>query len=66
MLTIQIQLVNKMLMQFTLCPTLVSQTGEPAGGPAGAIAYAINSVKFDPATAGGVMMTAVRFSTRTR
>ena len=37
---------------FTLCPTLVSQTGEPAGGPAGAIAYAINSVKFDPATAG--------------
>ena len=37
---------------FTLCPTLVSETGEPAGGPAGAIAYAINSVKFDPATAG--------------
>ena len=37
---------------FTLCPTLVSDTGEPAGGPAGAIAYAINSVKFDPATAG--------------
>ena len=37
---------------FTLCPTLVSETGNPAGGPAGAIAYAINSVKFDPATAG--------------
>ena len=37
---------------FTLCPTLVSETGAPAGGPAGAIAYAINSVKFDPATAG--------------
>ena len=37
---------------FTLCPTLVSETGEPVGGPAGAIAYAINSVKFDPATAG--------------
>jgi len=37
---------------FTLCPELVSETGEPAGGPAGAIAYAINSVKFDPATAG--------------
>ena len=37
---------------FTLCPTLISETGEPAGGPAGAIAYAINSVKFDPATAG--------------
>ncbi len=37
---------------FTLCPELVSETGAPAGGPAGAIAYAINSVKFDPATAG--------------
>lgn len=37
---------------FTLCPTLVSETGEPAGGPGGAIAYAINSIKFDPATAG--------------
>ncbi len=37
---------------FTLCPTLISETGEPVGGPAGAIAYAINSVKFDPATAG--------------
>ena len=37
---------------FTLCPDLVSDTGEPAGGPAGAIAYALNSVKFDPATAG--------------
>ena len=24
---------------FTLCPTLVSETGEPVGGPAGAIAY---------------------------
>ena len=37
---------------FTLCPLIVSENGEPAGGPAGAIAYAINSVKFDPATAG--------------
>ena len=37
---------------FTLCPILISETGEPVGGPAGAIAYAINSVKFDPATAG--------------
>ena len=37
---------------FTLCPVIVSENGEPAGGPAGAIAYAINSVKFDPATAG--------------
>jgi len=37
---------------FSLCPTIVSENGEPVGGPAGAIAYAINSVKFDPATAG--------------
>ena len=37
---------------FTLCPAIISETGEPAGGPAGAIAYAINSVKFDPGTAG--------------
>ena len=37
---------------FTLCPTLVSETGIAAGGAAGAIAYAINSVKFDPATGG--------------
>ncbi|SVD99991.1 uncharacterized protein METZ01_LOCUS452845, partial [marine metagenome] len=37
---------------FTLCPSLVSETGVQVGGPAGAIAYAINSVKFDPGTAG--------------
>ena len=47
--TISEQNVNQ---TFTLCPLLVSENGEPAGGPAGAIAYAINSVKFDPATAG--------------
>ena len=47
--TISAQSVNE---TFTLCPTLVSETGEPAGGPAGAIAFAINSVKFDPGTAG--------------
>ena len=47
--TISEQNVNEI---FTLCPTIVSETGEPAGGPTGAIAYAINSVKFDPATAG--------------
>ena len=47
--TISEQNVNQI---FTLCPTLVSDTGVPVGGPAGAIAYAINSVKFDPATAG--------------
>ena len=43
------QNVNK---SFSLCPTLVSETGVAVGGPAGAIAYAINSVKFDPATGG--------------
>ena len=47
--TISEQNINEV---FTLCPTIVSENGEPAGGPAGAIAYAINSVKFDPATAG--------------
>ena len=47
--TISEQNVNQ---TFTLCPSLISQTGVQAGGPAGAIAYAINSVKFDPATAG--------------
>ena len=47
--TISEQNVNE---TFTLCPALVSETGVPVGGPTGAIAYAINSVKFDPATAG--------------
>ena len=47
--TISEQNINKV---FTLCPTIVSDNGEPMGGPTGAIAYAINSVKFDPATAG--------------
>ena len=47
--TISEQNVNE---TFTLCPIIVSENGEPVGGPARAIAYAINSVKFDPATAG--------------
>ena len=47
--TISEQNVNE---TFSLCPELISDTGAPAGGPAGAIAYAINSVKFDPGTAG--------------
>jgi len=47
--TISKQNVNE---AFTLCPSLVSETGVQVGGPAGAIAYAINSVKFDPGTAG--------------
>ncbi len=47
--TIKEQNVNA---TFTLCPSLVSDTGVQVGGPAGAIAYAINSVKFDPGTAG--------------
>ena len=47
--TISEQNINE---AFTLCPTIVSENGEPVGGPAGAIAYAINSVKFDPGTAG--------------
>ena len=47
--TISEQNINQI---FTLCPHLVSETGVQVGGPAGAIAYAINSVKFDPGTAG--------------
>ena len=38
--------------RFTLYPSIVSETGTEVGGPAQAIAYALNSVKFDPATAG--------------
>lgn len=47
--TIREQVVNK---RFTLCPTIISDSGIEVVGPALAIAYAINSVKFDPATAG--------------
>ena len=47
--TITEQNVNK---KFTLCPQIVSENGLEIGGPASAIAYALNSVKFDPATAG--------------
>ena len=47
--TISEQNVNEI---FTLCPTIVSETGAQIGSPAQAIAYAINSVKFDPGTAG--------------
>ena len=41
--------VNK---RFTLCPEIISESGLKIVGPALAIAYAINSVKFDPGTAG--------------
>ena len=47
--TISEQNVNQ---RFTLCPVIVSETGESVRGQSQAIAYAINSVKFDPATAG--------------
>ena len=47
--SISIQNVN---YSFTLNPSLVSETGVSTGGPRGVIAYALNSVKFDPATAG--------------
>ena len=43
------QIVNK---NFTLCPSIISENGLELVGPALSIAYAINSVKFDPATAG--------------
>jgi hypothetical protein len=37
---------------FTLCPLIIYESGLELVGPAMAIAYALNSVKFDPATAG--------------
>ena len=37
---------------FTLCPSIVHESGLEIVGPAMAIAYALNSVKFDPSTAG--------------
>ena len=37
---------------FTLCPSIIHESGVEVVGPAMAIAYALNSVKFDPATAG--------------
>ena len=43
------QNVNK---RFTLCPEIITESGLEIVGPALAIAYALNSVKFDPATAG--------------
>ena len=47
--TISEQNVNK---RFTLCPEIITESGLEVVGPAMAIAYALNSVKFDPATAG--------------
>ncbi len=47
--TIREQNVNK---RFTLCPEIITESGLEVVGPALAIAYALNSVKFDPATAG--------------
>ena len=47
--TITEQSVSK---RFTLCPNIISESGLEVVGPALVIAYALNSVKFDPATAG--------------
>ena len=47
--TIREQSVNK---RFTLCPEIITESGLEVVGPALEIAYALNSVKFDPATAG--------------
>ena len=38
--------------RFTLCPSVIYENGLEVTGPALVIAYALNSVKFDPATAG--------------
>ena len=47
--TIREQKVSK---RFTLCPEIITESGLEVVGPALEIAYALNSVKFDPATAG--------------
>lgn len=47
--TIREQNVNK---RFTLCPNIISESGLEVVGAALAIAYALNSIKFDPGTAG--------------
>ena len=47
--TISIQTINK---TFTNNPGTISNTGIAIGSPGSAIAYALNSVKFDPGTAG--------------
>ena len=47
--TIKEQSINK---RFTLCPDVIYESGLDVVGPALVIAYALNSVKFDPATAG--------------
>ncbi len=47
--SISVQNINE---SFTLCPSIIYESGLDVVGPAMAIAYALNSVKFDPATAG--------------
>jgi hypothetical protein len=47
--TISVQLINK---TFTNNPNISNENGIAVGGPGGVIAYALNSVKFDPGTAG--------------
>ena len=47
--SIREQTINK---RFTLCPNIISESGLEVVGPALVIAYALNSVKFDPGTAG--------------
>ncbi len=47
--TIAEQNINQ---RFTLCPEIITESGLEVVGPALSIAYALNSVKFDPATAG--------------
>ena len=47
--SIREQNINK---RFTLCPNIISESGLEVVGPALVIAYALNSVKFDPGTAG--------------
>ena len=43
--SISVQNINE---SFTLCPSIIYESGLDVVGPAMAIAYALNSVKFDP------------------
>ena len=47
--TISVQVINK---AFTNNPGISNENGVVVSGPGGVIAYALNSVKFDPGTAG--------------
>lgn len=50
--------VQSISVAISLSPAVVSATGTPLGGPAGAPGYSLNGIKFDPGTAGTCNATA--------